>query len=148
MKPILKYFGSKWRICKKYGPPRRDVVIEPFAGGASYSVFWEPKKVILVDAFEPLYEAWSWYLGTSQTELEKLPDWVEHVDDHDIPQGAKNMIGYWLGRGDAKPRPSASPSNYVSFLVDDKRPVLWNESVKRRLIDQLPKVQKLGNYFR
>ena len=50
MKPMFSYFGSKYKLAKHYGAPRFDTVIEPFAGSAAYSLYWEPKNVILYDA--------------------------------------------------------------------------------------------------
>jgi site-specific DNA-adenine methylase len=49
MQPFFLYYGGKWRLADRLGPPQRDHVIEPFAGSAGYSVFWEPKKVTLIE---------------------------------------------------------------------------------------------------
>jgi hypothetical protein len=42
MQPFFLYYGGKSRLAEKLGPPQRNHVIEPFAGSAGYSCFWEP----------------------------------------------------------------------------------------------------------
>ena len=48
-KPMFNFFGSKWNLAQYYGPPRRDMVIEPFAGSACYSLYWNCRNVLLAD---------------------------------------------------------------------------------------------------
>ena len=35
---VLNYFGSKVSTAHKYPAPKHDLIIEPFAGGAGYSL--------------------------------------------------------------------------------------------------------------
>ena len=49
LKPFFSYFGGKWRTAKHYPGPSRDLIIEPFAGSAGYSVRHPHKAVILND---------------------------------------------------------------------------------------------------
>jgi hypothetical protein len=49
MAPFWNFFGAKYKLARRLGPPRRDQVIEPFAGSASFSVFHEPRQVTLVE---------------------------------------------------------------------------------------------------
>jgi hypothetical protein len=47
MKPLFLLYGGKHNLANRLGPPQREHVIEPFAGSAGYSCFWEPRKVTL-----------------------------------------------------------------------------------------------------
>lgn len=41
---VLNYFGSKVSVAHKYPPPKHDIIIEPFAGGAGYSLCYDEGK--------------------------------------------------------------------------------------------------------
>jgi site-specific DNA-adenine methylase len=47
--PLFKWFGSKWLSAKTLPIPICDTIIEPFAGGAGYSLRYFDKKVILAE---------------------------------------------------------------------------------------------------
>jgi site-specific DNA-adenine methylase len=34
MQPFFSYYGGKWKLAERLGPPQRDHVIEPFAGSS------------------------------------------------------------------------------------------------------------------
>jgi hypothetical protein len=38
VRPFFSFFGSKWRVAPHYPAPERDLIIEPFAGSAGYSL--------------------------------------------------------------------------------------------------------------
>jgi site-specific DNA-adenine methylase len=44
MHAFFSYYGGKWKLAERYGPPQQDHVVESFAGSAGYSCYWEPKK--------------------------------------------------------------------------------------------------------
>ena len=60
MQPFFKYFGSKWKLARLYCRPRCEHVIEPFAGAAGYSVYWEPKKVTLIELNPVVHGVWKY----------------------------------------------------------------------------------------
>ena len=49
MKCFANYFGGKTKLARRFGPPQREHVIEPFAGLAGYASYWLPRQVTLVE---------------------------------------------------------------------------------------------------
>ena len=107
MQPFFLYFGSKWKLAERLGPPQRDHVIEPFAGSAGYSVFWEPKKVTLIERDPVVCGVWKFLQRTSPTELMRLPSNISHVDElpSRVCQEARSLIGFWFNHGLEPHRP-------------------------------------------
>lgn len=58
--PLFKWFGSKWLSSKLYPPPEHDVIFEPFAGSAGYSLRHHEKKVVLWEDNEQVRLLWTW----------------------------------------------------------------------------------------
>jgi site-specific DNA-adenine methylase len=54
--PFFSYFGSKYRLAKRYPKPQCDEIIEPFAGSAGYALLYPQKQVYLYEVYEPLVE--------------------------------------------------------------------------------------------
>ena len=55
--PLFKWFGSKWLSSKHYPAPEHDVIFEPFAGSAGYSLRHHEKQFVLIkgDQFAGAY---------------------------------------------------------------------------------------------
>lgn len=76
--PLFKWFGSKWLSSKILPEPQCDTIIEPFAGGAGYSLRHSQKKVILVET-DPHIGAikhWRYFSGDGRM---LMLQWSEHV---------------------------------------------------------------------
>lgn len=137
MRPFFPFYGSKWNIARYYKPPRHECVVEPFAGSAGYSLFYEPKRVTLVDADPIIAGLWAYLLRTSVQEilaLPELPEVGDCVDNYSIPQEAKWLIGFWLNRGSATPKKSRTAYSART----DKAQLNWGRRAKERIASQLP----------
>lgn len=92
MRPIFKRKGSKWRSARRYPAPIYNTVIEPFAGGAGYSLWYEPDRVRLFDV-EPKIEAiWDYVL---RGDLEQLPRSLTagaDIRDMHMPRGCEELV--------------------------------------------------------
>lgn len=44
MRPFFPYYGSMWNRARYYPAPQHDIVKEPFAGGAGYSLFYDCRR--------------------------------------------------------------------------------------------------------
>ena len=71
--PFFSYFGSKYRMAKHYPEPAYDVIIEPFAGAAGYSLLYPTKQVILYDNYEPVVRLWDYLIKVKKEEIWSLP---------------------------------------------------------------------------
>src|SRR5215469_2285452 len=96
MQPFFLYYGGKWRLAEKLGPPQRDHVIEPFAGSAGYSCFWEPKKVTLIERDPIVFGVWKFLKRVSPAELRRLPSDIRHVDEIACPSLPRGKIADWV----------------------------------------------------
>ena len=70
MQPFFLYYGGKWRLAERLGPPQRHHVIEPFAGSAGYSCFWEPKKVTLIERDPLVVGVWKFLKASFASRVE------------------------------------------------------------------------------
>lgn len=102
---VFSYYGAKSKIINYYPPPKYDWIVEPFAGSAAYSQKYWQRNVILTDLDPIIVETWSWLISATPDDVARLPllDVGDDVRSLDIPQGARNIIRFWLGTGSAKP---------------------------------------------
>ena len=114
LRPFWRYFGGKWRAAPRYPAPVHDMIVEPFAGAAGYSLHWQGdfwrRAVVLVEKNPVIAEVWRYLIATPSREIAALPA-VEHVDDlpSAVPEGARIFIGLCFGAGDTRPRAAVSP---------------------------------------
>ena len=139
MQPFFSYFGGKWKLAKQYGRPRCEHVIEPFAGAAGYSVYWEPKKVMLIEQNPKVYGVWKYLQRVSPREIMRLPSNITHVDElpSRVCQEAKWLIGFWFDSGITKP--ALSRSNWAR--TPSKAAFFWSETIKRRIASQVDHIR-------
>ena len=96
---IFYYFGRKKQTAKNYPQPKLDIIVEPFAGSAAYSLHndnWK-KEVILVDNNPTVIGLWTYLLAATTKDIENLPDLKEgeNVDDFKyLSVEEKNLIGF------------------------------------------------------
>lgn len=139
MRPFFPYYGSKWNIARYYPSPTRQIVIEPFAGGAGYASFYDCPRVELFDADPIIVGVWSYLMRVTPAEIAALPEMPEvgdNVDNYQIPQEAKWLIGFWLNRGSAQPKKSRTAYSART----DRAQLNWGARAKERIISQLPKL--------
>lgn len=72
--PLFKWFGSKWSTSKHYPAPKHDYIVEPFAGGAGYSLRHHERKVILAENNKSIYVLWKWLIEeASENAIREIP---------------------------------------------------------------------------
>lgn len=144
MRPMFSYFGSKYNLAKLYGKPKHNLVIEPFAGSACYSLYWNVPKAILIDPFPQIIGIWQFLIKATEREIMSLPVDFDHVDDLKIPQEAKWLIGYWVNAS-----PSSACKSY-SLWARSYRHGFWGDRIKCRIASQLSGIRnwdaRLGDY--
>jgi len=139
MKPFFSYYGAKWTAAKYLGAPRRDVVVEPFAGSACYSTRWAPKKAILVDVSHDIVALWDWLIHGSVADVEALPDTFECIDEVTaLPAGPSLLVRFWIAKGRAEASGALSPWYFRYRNATDCR--VWGPAVKARIIEQKPMI--------
>jgi hypothetical protein len=136
MRPFFTYFGGKHKLAPEYGEPKCDHVIEPFAGSAGYSTYWEPKYVTLIERDPVIVSMWRYLIGASKRDIKRLPSLVMDVDDLPpwVCQEARWLIRYWLDHGQS--HPNRRLCNHARSLPSDRKHY-WGEKIQRRIINQL-----------
>lgn len=139
MKPLWPYYGSKWRDARRYGAPRGDLVIEPFAGSAGYSTFYAPKRVMLYDVDPYVVGVWQYLIRASEAEIVALPDLDvgQSVDSLKVPQEARWLIGFWLNRGSAQPKKTKTAYSART----ERQQLVWSQRARERIAAELPGIR-------
>ena len=155
MRPFFRWFGSKWQVAKHYGSPRSSIVIEPFAGSAGYSVYWNCPSVQLYDVDEQICLLWDWLINSSVQDVKDLPDYIDSNEQiYEYPPAITQLIGRWLKYSidGGLPKNSALSmyKRYVAYWRDNIHNefhkhgacIFWSPAIKNRIIRQKPLISK------
>lgn len=137
IRPLFPFYGSKWRDAKRYPPPG-ELVVEPFAGSAGYSLWHEPVRVELYDIDPIIVGVWSYLIGSKPADILALPDLEvgQSVDEIDVCQEARWLIGFWLNRGSAQPKKTKT-----AFSARTERAQLvWSPRARERIAADMPRI--------
>jgi len=143
VRPFFRFYGSKWSSVLLYPRPKHDLIVEPFAGSASYSVRHEPRRVILVDRDPYIVGVWSYLIRASAAEILALPllGIDQSVDDlGPVCQEARWLVGFWLQQASA-PRLTFS-SNAKHYWNDPAWfGTRWSERTRARIANQVDRIR-------
>lgn len=140
-RPFFSYYGAKWTGAKHYGAPRRDLVIEPFAGSACYSTRWACEKVRLYDVSLDICDLWDFLICGSEKDIAEIPDSFQSMEQIDrLGRGQSLLVRFWVAKGRAEPSGRISPWYFKWRSSSDCR--VWGPSVKARIIRQKALISK------
>lgn len=145
MRPLFRYFGSKWKVSGKTPAPKYPLVIEPFAGSAGYSTRYEPTSALLVDLNPRVVAIWKYLIAASPEQILALPDVaVSLKEEHlDLDPAARDLIGFWLNTGTTSPR--NRPSKWISDPRYEDRlsreGTFWGAAVRQRIAQDIEKLR-------
>ena len=110
LQPFWRYYGGKWLASPRYPAPAYDRIVEPFAGAGGYSLRYPSLSVTLIDRSPQIAGIWRYLIAATEREILRLPDVPEGgtVDDLDVPQEARWLIGFWCNAAATMPRKSPS----------------------------------------
>lgn len=138
--PFFPYFGSAHTKASNYPEPQHDDVREPFAGSAGYSLRHNVRRAHLIDADPVIAGLWAYLIKATPEDilaLPELPNVGDHVDNYDIPQEAKWLIGFWLNRGSASPKKSRTAYSART----DRSQLNWGARAKDRIASNLEHIR-------
>jgi hypothetical protein len=135
LKPFFGYYGSKWRLASRYPQPELATIVEPFAGSANYALLHHEKQVLLCDLDDNITKCWRYLITATEREILALPDIDDHIDKYDLPEGAKILIGFWLGRGLAWP--NRQPNSWCLNPKYRTGCQFWGDGIRQRIASQL-----------
>ena len=130
LKPFFSFYGGKWRIAPKYPAPQHETIIEPFAGSAGFSMRYPHKQILLYDIDPKICAVWDYLITAKESEILDLPLLQEsdHIDEFNLPDEAKWLIGFNIGMGIASPQKKITP-----FAFSNKS---WSKEKKHRIASQ------------
>ena len=145
LKPYISFFGGKYRAAPHYPTPMHEMIVEPFAGSAGYSVRWAGQKVRLFDKDPVVIETWRYLINAAPKHIMALPDLREGETVKDaakrcgLEPGAQHLIGWWLNKGTT--RPSASPGKWMRDYQAKQTATYWGPGLRKRLASQLDAIK-------
>lgn len=134
LRPFFSYYGGKWRATPLYPTPEYERLVEPFAGGAGFSLRHHEHAVELYEVDPVVASVWRYLIGVSEAEVLALPIGFEHVDELSVSQEAKWLIGFWLNKASVAPR--KSPSAWMRAGAGGATQY-WGPQVRDRIARQL-----------
>lgn len=136
LSPFFKYFGSKRNSAWKYPRPRYRTIIEPFAGGAGYSLNYWDRDVILYDADERVIAIWKYLIGATREDILAIPllEVGESVDSLDIGDSERLLISCLV---------NTTPFRKVLTTWKSGAPYsgLWCEAKRRKIAEQVGQIK-------
>jgi hypothetical protein len=97
--PLFKWFGSKWQAAVRYPKPHYNEIVEPFAGGAGYSLRYPDRDVLICESNPNLRILWPWLIDTATESLiREIPIGVPEGTDIrtlGLSLGAATLLKTW-----------------------------------------------------
>lgn len=112
-RPMFSYYGGKGRLSRYYPYPKYSTIIEPFAGAAWYSVYWQASKAHLFDKSDIVCKTWEWLIHEAvPDDLMAFPPYTAktRMVRHE-PAGKDYFYRWWGNMGSVKPANVASSYN-------------------------------------
>lgn len=138
MKPFFTFYGGKYRAAPHYPTPIHDMIIEPFAGSAGYSVRYFDRKILLIEKDPKIAGLWKYLTKVSQREIMGIPLQISNtVDDMPICEEAKWLVGFWCNKGASAPMKSPS-----KWMRGGTRPnSYWGAVTRARIAEQVTQIR-------
>lgn len=137
LRPFFSYYGGKHRSAARYPAPRHQQIVDVCAGSAGYSTRYPRANVTLVDVDPMICGIWNYLIAATPAEILRIPLIAADgsLDDlgAGVPQEARTLVGFWLGKAGASPRNTPSP-----WMRSGKWPAcFWGEVVRARIASQV-----------
>ena len=145
MRPFFRRYGGKWLLARYCPPPAHDLIIEPFAGAAGYSVrYGANRAVALFDTSPRVTAIWDWLLGASVADVLALPVAPIHagadVRTLGLAKSPMLLIQSWLTTQGSITNWRMTPMLRAS--VTNKPGSVWSNRVRDRIAAQLPLISR------
>ncbi|HWA29158.1 MAG TPA: hypothetical protein VG734_26140 [Lacunisphaera sp.] len=135
--PLFKWFGSKWLSAKRLPPPEHELVIEPFAGSAGYSLRHASRRVQIWEDNFNLLILWAWLIGPARTaEILEIPLGTPVGTDIrtlGLSQGQSLLLKHWQRTNNYGDCWTVSPWGNL--------PGQWTANTRARVADEVHEVK-------
>jgi site-specific DNA-adenine methylase len=131
---MFYYYGRKEKLYNNYPKPKHDVIIEPFAGSAVYSLKNFEKDVIILDKDKRIIKIWEYLQNATSKDILGLPLLVKGQTLNDdefinLSDVEKDLISFFTNPSSAQPKRSVGKFN------------IWHEKNRERLSNDVNKIK-------
>lgn len=128
IKPFFPFYGGKWRAAPHYPKPQHDVIVEPFAGSAGYSLRYPSHDVTIVERDPLIAATWRYLLRVTSDEIMGLPllNHGQRVDEFDLSPDQALLLGWWVNPGSSAPKKTMGAFRGA-----------WNATYRERIAGQI-----------
>lgn len=128
----FSYMGAKHGLARYYPPPSQELIIEPFAGAAGYSVYWSTHHKVLLMDIDP-FVIRLWHELQSDDAIAILDEAQEQVY-RDSDQ-VTNPFVYSIGCGLYRVKPGGTAKRSTMMVT------MW-PGMRRRIEAALPRIRE------
>lgn len=137
---MFPYYGSKKKLLSHYPSPKHKIIIELFAGSASYSLSHAFKdssiKVILCEKNKKIYDIYKYLYNVNPKNILQLPlvkakDCLTDEKFSHLSFAESKLIQLFISPGNGPNRIINKPGKWNK----------WNESTRKKLYDNVIKFQ-------
>lgn len=125
---MFSYYGSKSKIVKLYPAPKHDLIVEPFAGSARYSLMYWEKDIVLIDKYEPIVKLWHWLQIATEKDIDNLPRLKkgEKISDYNLSEGESLFLSFIVSEATATGRNMVTTraSTKVDYKIKTTKDIL------------------------
>lgn len=131
---MFSYYGRKKRMVKLYPEPKYNLIIEPFAGSAAYSMEYFNRDVMIVDKYPVVIAIWKYLQTASPNDILSIPIPVNGqelctLDSwNNLCIEEQHLLGFCANNGSVTPKNFAGRMNFNSWHRD--RTVIANNLYK------------------
>lgn len=140
LSPFLSYYGSKFKAAGRYEAPKHDLIIEPFAGAAGYSLRYSNKKVKLIEKDKRIAGIWKFLINAKPSDILELPLMDLEQTITEIPAcdpDGKELIRAWLQGGSRNGKNSFSSMAKNNLTKNPNTPAFWGKACRLRIASQV-----------
>ena len=135
---MFHYYGRKKAKLRYYPPPKYNTIIEPFAGSASYSMYYHHLNVTLCEKNEVIYNIWDYIINKATPRrilsfpILEIGESINLEKHNWLKQVEKDLIGFFLNAASSNPGRRPSPCKGYNR---------WNEKSRLQLSIDIKKVK-------
>ncbi len=138
IRPLFKWFGSKWSAAKHYPKPLEDLpVFEPFAGSAGYALNHHEHDVTIWDIDPNITILWKWIIQDSTSDLVKeIPVDLEvgtDIRELGLTTGQQYLLKHW--------QRTNNKGNCWTISPWGNKPGQWTENTRARVAEEIHAVK-------
>jgi hypothetical protein len=129
--PLFKWFGSKWQAAKHYPSPGQ-FIVEPFAGGAGYSLNYCDRSVCLWDTDPNIAALWKWLIcEAKEGDVRNIPLIPPGVDIRKLglSNGQALLVKHWQRTNNVGDCWTVSPWG--------NKPGQWTANTRARVAEEI-----------